>query len=389
MEAFLRGRIARRLMTTATMNGAVCMDFREPVRVLPQPAVDAAAYEIAREFVRRPLDSAEKDLLARVNASLEETRGYFKNGRCNVRPDIDNASFNTWRMKVALNHVLRQLARWKPEEYGSPGMEAGVIAHVGAGACRQHAYVSAFSFIARRKETESIVIRSNEAVDHVWVLVTDKKTGTSVVHDSWCEGMAITVADSRYERKQGTTDLLEIDAGNATRAKADFEKGRDCVGPRLGGRIDSTFQALEKRGDELPEEAVWDAEPVLSQRFAREIDQRLDPAFSVAGKDLSGPDQRRHARALDAGKSDTLHAVRLQHRLSAVRLELFAACAARRQGMTSVQDIVENARRIFNRARDIRAPIPRVMPKTETGTECAEAEQVQEDAFRCTIKDAP
>ncbi|MGI4847147.1 MAG: hypothetical protein ACRYGK_03280, partial [Janthinobacterium lividum] len=178
-----------------------------------------AAYALARVLDGRPVGSEEFDLLRYANASRITSKSYF-DGRCNVRTDrtIGKSGTNAWRMKSAVNIVLKQVG-----ESGITGLKitpavlAGVLACYRSGACTEQALVSAFVCARKIASDEIVILRRNELQDHCWVVIKNIKANLSVVCDPWCDGPAIATEDSRYELAQGSITDLVITAENASR----------------------------------------------------------------------------------------------------------------------------------------------------------------------------
>lgn len=334
------------------------------------PEIDATAYLFARDITDRITTTEEREALRDANEVVEATRRFFKDGRSNVRPDVAAATTNSWQLKSAVNTVLNGVAS---AGNITTSMRFGVVAYGQAGGCEQHAYVGAhvYAMLRKLKPQEEISVVGNPDHDHWWCVLTNKATGLCVVMDPWCEGPAILLDESRFMRKAGNQVFLTLthddpetapDPGEAPElvraidAVEQFQQGLNDIGPALWPAIDSAHRVIEARGDNCPEDSLWDPEPAISNRFAREITQ------TVEGKVRHGRHKLQQSRAEVDPHGNLPAMAPLQGDLHArLQTEVLATRVAREDGgRRGVLDVAQAASLIAERAQHLQEPKPRL-----------------------------
>ncbi|WP_349812090.1 XopE/AvrPphe family type III secretion system effector [Xanthomonas dyei] len=260
--------------------------------------VQQVAYQLGMRVNDRPIeDAGERQRLVDATATMHETRRALHRGRGNVDSDLQ-LSGQLSAVYSALTYALGG---------NDENVHAGSALAIGAGNCDQNAAINARQHAVHMEDGGKMLTVRDYGVPHIYALYQPPRAAeadeSNVVLDSWCDGPAVRLGDSRWAETYGTTTTVverfdkpdAIDARKRTNAlRAEIENPQT---PRHAYARDLETVFLANRAKHVPG-YVFTSMPVIDPTLAESTRQRLRE-YSPRTRRVLAADAARHAYGLD------------------------------------------------------------------------------------------
>lgn len=263
--------------------------------------VQQAAYQLGMRLSGRPIeDVRDRQRLADATATVHETRLALHHGRGNIESDF---RLSDGRSSTCSYLSYSFLSYW-PGKHDIDLM-AGCALAVGAGNCDQNAAVNTRRHAVRMEGGGQITNVCDEACAHMYALYqppgSAEADDSAVVLDSWSDGPAVLLRDSRWAGTYHRTSTYPIErfdkpgAINAlarTRAlQAEIEDPQTEFHAHLRG-VESVVRTPPVPGK------IYASTPVIAPDLVQRTRQRLQELSPRTRKALAA-DAARQAYGLD------------------------------------------------------------------------------------------
>ncbi|WP_407370397.1 XopE/AvrPphe family type III secretion system effector [Xanthomonas campestris pv. campestris] len=260
--------------------------------------VQQAAYQLGMRLNDRPIEDArDRQRLADATATVHETRLALHLGRGNVDSDLrlSNGRSATYS---ALPYTLSR---------NDQNSWAGSALALGAGNCDENAAINARQHAVRMEDGGQMMTVRDYGVPHIYALYQPpgaiEAEESAVVLDSWCDGPAVRLGDSRWAETYRTTttvverfdkpDAIEaLDRTNGFRAEIEDPQTTRHAYARDMGAVFLANHAKHAPG------YIFSSMPVIAPDLAEGTRQRLQEYSQGTLEDLAA-DAARQAYGLD------------------------------------------------------------------------------------------
>ncbi|MGD6303701.1 XopE/AvrPphe family type III secretion system effector [Xanthomonas citri pv. citri] len=263
--------------------------------------VQQAAYQLGMRLSGRPIeDVRDRQRLADATATVHETRLALHHGRGNIESDF---RLSDGRSSTCSYLSYSFLSYW-PGKHDIDLM-AGCALAVSAGNCDQNAAVNTRRHAVRMEGGGQITNVCDEACAHMYALYqppgSAEADDSAVVLDSWSDGPAVLLRDSRWAgtyRRTSTYPIERFDKPGAidalarTRAlQAEIEDPQTEFHAHLRG-VESVVRTPPVPGK------IYASTPVIAPDLVQRTRQRLQE-FSPRTRKALAADAARQAYGLD------------------------------------------------------------------------------------------
>ncbi|MBO9749516.1 MULTISPECIES: XopE/AvrPphe family type III secretion system effector [Xanthomonas] len=266
--------------------------FRQPT--LQPHEVQQAAYQLGMRLNGRPIeDASDRQRLADATETVHETRLALHRGRGNVDSDL--------RLSNGRSAIYTDVA------YAMYRDEAGSGLAVGAGNCDHNAAINARQHAVRMEDGGQMMTVRECSVPHVYALYQPPGAAeakkSAVVLDSWCDGPATLLRDSRWAETYGTTttvvEKFDKPAASAALNKANAYK-TEIEDPQTANHAYARQleEALLFNQAKRAPQYAFPSMPVIAPDLAQSTRQRLQE-HSPRTREALAADAARQAYALD------------------------------------------------------------------------------------------
>ncbi|APP84808.1 XopE/AvrPphe family type III secretion system effector [Xanthomonas hortorum] len=261
--------------------------------------VQQAAYQLGMGLNGRPIeDASDRQRLADATATVHETRLALHRGRGNVHSDLQLS--NGWS---AVYSALPDALGGRNDQ----NLRAGSALTIGAGNCDENAAINARQHAVRMEDGGQMMTVRDYGVPHIYALYqppgATEAEESAVVLDSWCDGPAVRLGDSRWAKTYGTTTTVverfdkpdAIDALESTNAfRAQIEDPKTA---RHAYARDLEAVFLANHAKHAPG-YIFSSMPVIAPDLAEGTRQRLQE-YSPRTREALAADAARQAYGLD------------------------------------------------------------------------------------------